>query len=83
VSGEEWIEARKELLAKEKVLTADRDRLAEDRRELPWVKVEKTYIFDTRAGKKTLAELLAKRASSSSTISCSGPAGTKDARAAP
>jgi predicted dithiol-disulfide oxidoreductase (DUF899 family) len=61
VSREEWIEARKELLAKEKVLTADRDRLAEDRRELPWVKVEKTYIFDTRAGKKTLAELFGEK----------------------
>jgi len=57
VSREEWLRARKELLAKEKELTRQRDALAEERRKLPWVKVEKQYVFDTPAGKKTLAEL--------------------------
>ncbi|HAH65413.1 MAG TPA: DUF899 domain-containing protein, partial [Rhizobiales bacterium] len=45
------------LLAEEKALTRERDRLSAERRALPWVKVEKTYVFDTADGKKTLAEL--------------------------
>ena len=57
VSQEEWLAARKELLAKEKKLTRERDALAAERRSLPWVKVEKNYLFDTPSGKKTLAEL--------------------------
>lgn len=57
VTQEEWIKARKELLAKEKALTRQRDALVEERQKLPWVKVEKNYAFDTPAGKKTLAEL--------------------------
>jgi predicted dithiol-disulfide oxidoreductase (DUF899 family) len=57
VSQTEWIAARKELLAKEKDLTRQRDALAEERRKLPWVKVEKKYVFETASGKKTLAEL--------------------------
>lgn len=57
VSQEEWAKARKELLAKEKVLTRQRDALVEERQRLPWVKVEKNYVFETAAGKKTLAEL--------------------------
>jgi len=57
VSQEEWIKARKELLKKEKALTRLRDKLSAKRRELPWVKVEKDYVFDTVEGKKTLADL--------------------------
>src|SRR6202166_2821687 len=57
VSQGEWIAARKELLAKEKNLTQQRDALAEERRKLPWVKVAKKYVFETASGMKPLAEL--------------------------
>src|SRR5688572_12655491 len=57
VSPEQWVEARRALLAKEKQLTRLRDQLSAERRELPWVRVEKQYVFDTPAGKRTLAEL--------------------------
>lgn len=57
VSEQEWVTARKELLAKEKSLTRQRDALVEERRRLPWVRVEKNYVFDTPAGKKSLADL--------------------------
>src|SRR6202451_4039617 len=57
VSREEWLAARKILLAKEKQLTRERDAIAAERRELPWVKVEKKYVFDSSSGKKTLADL--------------------------
>jgi predicted dithiol-disulfide oxidoreductase (DUF899 family) len=57
VSQQEWIEARKALLANEKELTRIRDRLAEERRALPWVKVEKPYLFDSTDGRKTLSDL--------------------------
>jgi predicted dithiol-disulfide oxidoreductase (DUF899 family) len=52
-----WIEARRALLAKEKELTRLRDRLAEERRALPWVRIDKPYVFDGPSGKVTLAEL--------------------------
>jgi predicted dithiol-disulfide oxidoreductase (DUF899 family) len=57
VSREEWLEAHKAHLADEKALTHARDALAEKRRALPWVKVDKMYTFDTPHGRKTLAEL--------------------------
>ena len=57
VSQSEWTAQRKSLLAREKEFTRARDRLSAERRALPWVKVEKPYVFDTPAGKKTLAEL--------------------------
>ena len=57
VSEREWLAARKSLLAKEKEFTHARDRLSAERRALPWVKVDKPYVFDTREGKKSLAEL--------------------------
>jgi predicted dithiol-disulfide oxidoreductase (DUF899 family) len=57
VSREEWIAARKELLNKEKELSQLQDEVSRQRRELPWVKVEKEYIFETPEGRKTLAEL--------------------------
>jgi len=61
VSRAEWIAARKQLLAKEKELTHLRDAIAKERRQLPWVKVEKSYVFDTPAGKKSLADLFGGR----------------------
>ena len=57
VSREEWIEARKTHMAHEKEYTRARDRLSAERRALPWVKVDKNYVFDGRDGKKTLADL--------------------------
>ena len=54
---EEWQAARDELLAKEKELTRRNDELARERRELPWVRVEKEYSFETEQGTKTLADL--------------------------
>src|SRR5262249_11507314 len=57
VSEREWIAARKQLLAKEKELTRARDRLSAARQALPWVKVEKDYVFDGPNGKETLADL--------------------------
>jgi predicted dithiol-disulfide oxidoreductase (DUF899 family) len=53
----EWLAARKELLRKEKEFTKLRDELSRQRRELPWEKVEKQYVFDGPNGKETLAEL--------------------------
>jgi predicted dithiol-disulfide oxidoreductase (DUF899 family) len=57
VSREEWAAAREELLAREKEHTRLGDELARQRRELPWVRVEKEYLFDTDDGTRTLAEL--------------------------
>lgn len=61
VSRDEWLVARKRLLAKEKESTRVRDQLARERRELPWVKVEKNYVFEGPTGKLTLADLFAGR----------------------
>jgi predicted dithiol-disulfide oxidoreductase (DUF899 family) len=61
ISREEWLEARKDHLAKEKEFTKLRDELSQQRRDLPWVKVEKTYLFDTENGKETLSDLFAGR----------------------
>jgi predicted dithiol-disulfide oxidoreductase (DUF899 family) len=57
VSQNEWLKARKALLAKEKEFTHQRDALSAARRDLPWVKVEKNYVFDGPAGKETLTDL--------------------------
>lgn len=57
VSRDEWIARRKKFLAKEKEFTRLRDQLSEERRNLPWVKVDKTYVFDGPNGKETLSEL--------------------------
>jgi predicted dithiol-disulfide oxidoreductase (DUF899 family) len=54
---EEWQTERDELLKAEKELTRRSDELASKRRELPWVRVEKDYRFETEGGTKTLAEL--------------------------
>ena len=57
VSKQEWTEARVAHLNKEKELTRLRDELSRERRELPWVKVDKNYVFDGPDGKETLADL--------------------------
>ncbi len=59
VSPSEWLKARKALLAKEKEFTRARDALSAARRELPWVKLGKDYLFEGPAGKETLADLFA------------------------
>ncbi|EHL99010.1 hypothetical protein HMPREF9946_03376 [Acetobacteraceae bacterium AT-5844] len=61
VSREEWLAARRAHLAREKALTREMDRLNEERRALPWVRVEKPYVFQTAEGPKTLAELFGPR----------------------
>ena len=57
VSQDEWLAARKALLAKEKQATHLRDEINAERLALPWVKVEKDYVFDTSAGQRNLADL--------------------------
>ncbi len=57
VTQSEWMEARKDLLTKEKEFTLLRDQLIQKRRDLPWVQVDKEYVFDGPTGKQTLSEL--------------------------
>src|SRR6185503_9833624 len=57
VSHAEWTAARKELLAREKQFTHERDRLSAARRDLPWVRVTENYVFERARGKATLPEL--------------------------
>jgi predicted dithiol-disulfide oxidoreductase (DUF899 family) len=57
VSQKEWLAARRRLLAREKKFSKARDQLNQERRALPWVKVEKEYVFDSPDGKVTLPEL--------------------------
>lgn len=61
VSANEWLNARLELLAKEKEFTRLRDQLSQQRRELPWEPVDKEYIFEGVNGKETLAQLFENR----------------------
>jgi predicted dithiol-disulfide oxidoreductase (DUF899 family) len=61
VTPDEWVEARKHLLAKEKEFTRLRDQLSQTRRDLPWVRVTKQYLFDGPEGKQTLAQLFSDR----------------------
>jgi predicted dithiol-disulfide oxidoreductase (DUF899 family) len=57
VSSNEWLEARKMLLKKEKEFAMLRDQLSQELRNLPWVAVDKEYIFEGPKGKETLSEL--------------------------
>ena len=57
VSKEEWEAARLELLAKEKEFTRLRDQLSQQRRELPWLKLDKDYYFEGPGGKQSLLDL--------------------------
>ena len=61
VEPAEWLTARKELLRKEREFTHLRDELSRRRRELPWEKVRKEYVFDGPNGKQTLSDLFAGR----------------------
>ncbi len=61
VSHAEWVAAHKQFLAKEKEFTRLRDELSEQRRGLPWEKVEKSYVFEGPTGKVTLADLFGGR----------------------
>jgi predicted dithiol-disulfide oxidoreductase (DUF899 family) len=61
VSREEWLAARRALLAKEKEWTRLRDRLSAERRALPWVRIDKNYVFEGPDGEKTLGDLFAGR----------------------
>ncbi|HTR86326.1 MAG TPA: DUF899 domain-containing protein [Reyranella sp.] len=61
VSHDEWIKASQALLAKEKEFTRLREQMAEERRKLPWEKIEKNYVFEAPEGKVTLADLFAGR----------------------
>jgi predicted dithiol-disulfide oxidoreductase (DUF899 family) len=56
-----WLSARKRLLAEEKKFTRLRDRLSQRRRDLPWERVEKDYVFDADGGRQSLADLFAGR----------------------
>ena len=57
VSRDTWLAGRKTLLAQEKELTRLRDQVARERRALPWVHIDKNYVFDTPEGKRSLADL--------------------------
>src|SRR5215469_1119164 len=57
VSREEWLVARKKLLIREKQHTREHDAIASERRALPWVRVEKNYVFDSPSGKKNFIDL--------------------------
>ena len=57
VSRDEWISERKALLAREKELTRLSDQIAAERRALPWVRIDKNYVFDAPEGRRTLADL--------------------------
>jgi predicted dithiol-disulfide oxidoreductase (DUF899 family) len=61
VSRDRWVAERKRLLAREKELTRLRDQIARERRALPWVRIEKNYVFDGLEGRRTLAELFEDR----------------------
>ena len=61
VSHNEWVAARTAFLKKEKEFSKLRDELSKQRRELPWEKVEKKYVFDGPNGKESLADLFAGR----------------------
>jgi predicted dithiol-disulfide oxidoreductase (DUF899 family) len=61
VGREEWLLARRELLAKEKDFTRLRDELSRQRRTLPWVRVDKDYVFEGPRGKAALPQLFAGR----------------------
>lgn len=60
VSYEEWLEARRAFLEKEKAFTKAREDLARERRELPWVRIDKAYSFEGIEGPLTLADLFGK-----------------------
>lgn len=83
VSQSEWMEARKDLLSKEKEFTILRDQLNQERRDLPWVQVNKEYVFDGSDGKQTLSELFDGRSQLIIFILCLVQVGMQDVQAVP
>ena len=73
VSRDEWLKARINLLNEEKDLTRRSDALARRRQELPWVRVDKAYQFETDSGRAALADLFRGARSCWCITSCSGP----------
>jgi predicted dithiol-disulfide oxidoreductase (DUF899 family) len=61
VSRAEWLEARKKLLLEEKSYTRQGDALAAERRDLPWVRVDKSFVFEAPGGRESLADLFERR----------------------
>ncbi|MFC6445185.1 DUF899 domain-containing protein [Shinella zoogloeoides] len=61
VSRDEWLTARKALFAKERAMTHQLDALRAERRQLPWVKIDKPYVFDGPDGECTLSDLFGDR----------------------
>ena len=61
VSREDWYQAHKAHLAREKELTRLRERIVAERRELPWLKIRKDYVFETEQGPRKLADLFGGR----------------------
>lgn len=59
VSHEDWVTARRAFLAREKEFTRQRDELSQARRDLPWERVEKAYVFDGPQGRESLVDLFA------------------------
>jgi predicted dithiol-disulfide oxidoreductase (DUF899 family) len=57
----EWLDARKVLLARERAMTHELDALRAERRQLPWVKIEKPYVFQGPEGERTLGDLFGDR----------------------
>lgn len=82
VTREEWLKQRLELLDAEKAYTRAGDELARRRRQLPWVKIDKEYCFDTDNGKASLPDLFRRLRSFSSIISCLGRTTRQAARRA-
>ena len=83
VSENEWIESRKELLKKEKEFTVLRDQLSRQRRDLPWVPVNKEYVFEGLNGKQTLSDLFDGRSQSSLSLYVRSKLGGRMSQTAP
>lgn len=61
VSRDAWLDARKALLAKERAMAHQLDALREERRQLPWVRIDKSYKFEGPEGERTLSDLFGER----------------------
>lgn len=61
VSRDEWLDARKALLTRERAMTHELDALRAERRRLPWVRIDKAYVFEGPSGPRTLADLFGAR----------------------
>jgi len=75
----EWLQERLELLAAEKELTRRADELARRRKDLPWARVEKEYVFETRKERRRQRNYSTVDRSFSTTTSCSARRGPQDA----